>query len=70
MMFNLINTKILVITVLLLASIAGSLAYRNAKDAENEAAAARSRAAIQQAMKTSPNNWGGSADTIRHYRPK
>jgi hypothetical protein len=69
-MFNLINTKILIITILLLASIAGSLAYRNAKDAGNEAAAARSRAAIQQAVKTSSNNWGGSANTIRKYRPK
>ena len=69
-MFNLINTKLLVFAVLLLASIAGSLAYRNAKEAAERSRAARSRAAIQQAMKTSPNNWGGSADTIRHYRPK
>ena len=71
-MFNLINTKILVITILLLASIAGSLAYRNAKEAEKEAEAeaARSRAVLQQAIKTSSNNWGGSANTIRKYRPK
>ncbi len=69
-MLNLINTKLLVFAVLLLATIAGSLAYSNAKQAQKEAEAARSRAAIQQAMKTSPNNWGGSADTIRHYRPK
>ena len=69
-MSNLLNFKFLAVAVLLLASIAGSLAYRDAKDAEKEAAAARSRAAIQQAVKTSPNNWGGSADTIRQYRPK
>ena len=69
-MSNLLNIKFLAIAVLLLASIAGSLAYRNAKEAEKEAAAARSRAALQQAIKTSSNNWGGSANTIRKYRPK
>jgi uncharacterized protein (UPF0333 family) len=69
-MLNLIRTKLLVFAVLLLASIAGSLAYSNAKQAEKEAAAVRSRAALQQAMKTSANNWGGSANTIRTYRPK
>jgi uncharacterized protein (UPF0333 family) len=69
-MSNLLNFKFLAIAVLLLASIAGSLAYRNAKEAEKEADAARSRAALQQAIKTSSNNWGGSANTIRKYRPK
>ena len=69
-MSNLLNFKFLAIAILLLASIAGSLAYRNAKEAEKEAAAARSRAALQQAIKTSSNNWGGSANTIRKYRPK
>ena len=69
-MLNLTNTKLLVFALLLLATIAGSLAYSNAKQAQKEAEAARSRAALQQAMKTSPNNWGGSADTIRQYRPK
>ena len=69
-MLNLINNKLLVFAVLLLASIAGSLAYSNAKQAQREAEAARSRSAIQRAMKTSPNNWGGSANTIRTYRPK
>jgi hypothetical protein len=69
-MSNLLNIKFLAIAVLLLASIAGSVAYRNAKEAEKEADAARSRAALQQAIKTSSNNWGGSANTIRKYRPK
>ncbi len=69
-MSNLLNIKFLAVAVLLLASIAGSLAYRNAKEAEKEADAARSRAALQQAIKTSSNNWGGSANTIRKYRPK
>jgi uncharacterized protein (UPF0333 family) len=69
-MSNLLNFKFLAIAILLLASIAGSLAYRNAKEAEKEAAEARSRAALQQAIKTSSNNWGGSANTIRKYRPK
>ena len=69
-MSNLLNFKLLAVAVLLLASIAGSLAYRNAKEAEKEAEAARSRAALQQAIKTSSNNWGGSANTIRKYRPK
>ncbi len=69
-MSNLLNIKFLAVAVLLLASIAGSLAYRNAKEAEKEAEAARSRAALQQAIKTSSNNWGGSANTIRKYRPK
>ena len=69
-MSNLLNIKFLAVAVILLASIAGSLAYRNAKEAEKEAAAARSRAALQQAIKTSSNNWGGSANTIRKYRPK
>ena len=69
-MSNLLNFKFLAIAVLLLASIAGSLAYRNAKEAEKAAAEARSRAALQQAIKTSSNNWGGSANTIRKYRPK
>jgi hypothetical protein len=55
---------------LFLATIAGGIAYRNAKDAQKEADAARSRAELQQAMKNSSNNWGGSADTIRKYRPK
>ena len=67
---NLLNFKILAVAFLLLASIAGSLAYRNAKEAEKEAEAARSRAVLQQAIKTSSNNWGGSANTIRKYRPK
>ena len=69
-MSNLLNVKFLAVAALLLASIAGSLAYRNAKEAEKEAAEARSRAALQQAIKTSSNNWGGSANTIRKYRPK
>jgi hypothetical protein len=69
-MSNLLNIKFLAVAALLLASIAGSLAYRNAKEAEKEADAARSRAALQQAIKTSSNNWGGSANTIRKYRPK
>ena len=69
-MSNLLNIKSLAVAALLLASIAGSLAYRNAKEAEKEADAARSRAALQQAIKTSSNNWGGSANTIRKYRPK
>jgi len=69
-MSNLLNIKFLAVAVVLLASIAGSLAYRNAKEAEKEADAARSRAALQQAIKTSSNNWGGSANTIRKYRPK
>ncbi len=69
-MSNLLNIKFLAVAALLLASIAGSLAYRNAKEAEKEAAEARSRAALQQAIKTSSNNWGGSANTIRKYRPK
>ena len=69
-MSNLLNIKSLAVAALLLASIAGSLAYRNAKEAEKEAAEARSRAALQQAIKTSSNNWGGSANTIRKYRPK
>jgi uncharacterized protein (UPF0333 family) len=69
-MSNLLNFKFLAIAILLLASIAGSLAYRNAKEAEKEAAEARSRAALQQAIKTSSNNWGGSVNTIRKYRPK
>jgi uncharacterized protein (UPF0333 family) len=69
-MSNLLNFKFLTVAVLLLASIAGSLAYRNAKEAEKEADAARSRAALQQAIKTSSNNWGGSANTIQKYRPK
>jgi uncharacterized protein (UPF0333 family) len=69
-MSNLLNIKFLAVAVVLLASIAGSLAYRNAKEAEKEAAEARSRAALQQAIKTSSNNWGGSANTIRKYRPK
>ena len=69
-MSNLLNFKFLAVTVLLLASIAGSLAYRNAKEAEKEAEAARARAVLQQAIKTSSNNWGGSANTIRKYRPK
>ena len=69
-MSNLFNFKFLAVAVFLLASIAGSLAYRNAKEAEKEAEAARSRAALQQAIKTSSNNWGGSANTIRKYRPK
>jgi hypothetical protein len=69
-MSNLLNIKFLAVAVILLASIAGSLAYRNAKEAEKEADAARSRAALQQAIKTSSNNWGGSANTIRKYRPK
>jgi hypothetical protein len=69
-MSNLLNIKLLAIAVLLLASIAGSVAYRKAKEAEKEADAARSRAALQQAIKTSSNNWGGSANTIRKYRPK
>jgi hypothetical protein len=69
-MSNLLNIKFLAIAVLLLASIAGSVAYRNAKEAEKEADAARSRVALQQAIKTSSNNWGGSANTIRKYRPK
>ena len=69
-MLNLIHTKLLVFAVLLLATIAGSLAYSNAKQAQQEAGAVRSRAAIQQGMKTSANNWGGSANTIRTYRPK
>jgi uncharacterized protein (UPF0333 family) len=69
-MSNLLNFKFLAIAILLLAGIAGSLSYRNAKEAEKEAEAARSRAALQQAIKTSSNNWGGSADTIRKYRPK
>ena len=49
-MSNLLNFKFLAIAILLLASIAGSLAYRNAKEAEKEAAEARSRAALQQAI--------------------
>jgi hypothetical protein len=65
-----LNIKFLAVAVILLASIAGSLAYRNAKEAEKEADAARSRAALQQAIKASSNNWGGSANTIRKYRPK
>ena len=69
-MSNLLNFKFLAVAVILLSSIAGSLAYRNAKEAEKEADAARSRAALQQAIKTSSNNWGGSANTIRKYRPK
>ena len=69
-MSNLLNIKFLAVAVILLASIAGLLAYRNAKEAEKEADAARSRAALQQAIKTSSNNWGGSANTIRKYRPK
>ena len=71
-MSNLLNLKFLAVAFLLLASIAGSLAYRNAKEAEKEAEAeaARSRAVLQQAIKTSSNNWGGSANTIRKYRPK
>ena len=69
-MSNLLNIKFLAVAVILLASIAGSLAYRNAKEAEKEAAESRSRAALQQAIKTSSNNWGGSANTIRKYRPK
>ena len=69
-MSNLLNIKFLAVAVVLLASIAGSLANRNAKEAEKEAAEARSRAALQQAIKTSSNNWGGSANTIRKYRPK
>ena len=69
-MSNLLNIKFLAVAALLLASIAGSLAYRNAKEAEKEADAARSRAALQQAIKSSSNNWGGSANTIRKYRPK
>jgi type II secretory pathway pseudopilin PulG len=69
-MLNLTHTKLLVFALLLLATIAGSLAYSNAKQAQKEAEAARSRAALQQAMKTSANNWGGSANTIRTYRPK
>jgi hypothetical protein len=69
-MSNLLNIKFLAVAVILLASIAGSLAYRNAKEAEKEADAARSRDALQQAIKTSSNNWGGSANTIRKYRPK
>jgi len=54
---NSLNTKLLVFAVFLLANNAGSLAYRNAKDAQKEAEAARSRAAIQQALKTNTNNW-------------
>ena len=69
-MSNLLNIKFLAVAVILLASIAGSLAYRNAKEAEKEADAARSRAALQQAIKTSSNNLGGGANTIRKYRPK
>jgi len=69
-MSNLLNIKFLAVAVLLLASIAGSLAYRNAKEAEKAAETARSRAALQQAIKTSSNNWGGSANTIRKYRPQ
>ena len=69
-MSNLLNIKFLAIAVLLLASIAGSLAYRNAREAQKEADVARSRAALQQAVKSSSNNWGGSANTIRQYRPK
>ena len=69
-MANLMNIKLLAVAVLLLASIAGSVAYRNAREAQKEVEAARSRAALQQAMKNSSNNWGGSANTIRQYRPK
>ena len=45
-MSNLLNSKLLAVAVLLLASIAGSLAYRNAKEAAKEADAARSRVAL------------------------
>jgi len=69
-MFNAINTKLLLAITLALASIAGTLAYRNAQQAKKEAEAAREQAAIQKAIKTSSHNWGGSADTITNYRPK
>ena len=69
-MLSAINTKVLIVIALAVASIAGSLAYRNAKEAEREAAAARARAQFQQAIKNNTSGWGSSANTVRDYRPK
>lgn len=67
---NFLNAKQLIAIVVLLAGIAASIAYRNAQQARKEAELARQRQEIQRAMKNSNKGWGGSADTIRTYRPK
>jgi len=69
-MFNAINTKLLLAITLALASIAGSLAYRNKLEAKKEADLTRAKAARQQAAQIGPGAWRGSAATIQSYRPK
>ncbi len=69
-MFNAIQTKLLLVIALALASIAGALAYRNSQEAQKAADVARAQAARQQAAKKGPGAWGGSAATITNYRPK
>jgi hypothetical protein len=76
-MFNAINTKLLLVIALTLASIAGLLTYQNAKLAQREDAEAKARAAELKAQaemddlrKNHSLNWGNSAATIKNYRPK
>lgn len=75
-MFNTINTKLLLVIILILTGIAGSLVYQNARQAQRDAQEAKVRAeeakaaaAMQDAAKHQ-HTWGGSADTIKNYRPK
>jgi hypothetical protein len=76
-MFNAINSKLLLVIALTLASIAGALAFQNVRHAQRDAQEAKARAEdakaqaeLQNALKTNSHNWGGSADTIKKYRPK
>jgi hypothetical protein len=75
-MFSVINTKLLLVIALALAGIAGSLAYQNARQAQRDAQEAKvnaddakAQAELQKAVQH-PYTWGGSADTIKKYRPK
>jgi CHASE3 domain sensor protein len=76
-MFRAINTKLLLVIAFFLASVAGLVSYQNAKIAQREAQEAKARAEevkaqqlLQDAVKHDSHNWGGSAETIRQYRPK
>ncbi len=77
-MFSAINTKLLLVITLTLASIAGSLAYQNARQAQRDAEEAKARAEqakaqaeLQRAAKQM-YTWDGAAaaNTIKTYRPK
>jgi hypothetical protein len=76
MLFSAINTKLLLVIALALAGIAGSLAYQNARQAQRDAQEAKVKADEAKAQADLQNavkhqyTWGGSADTIKHYRPK